>query len=283
MLETAFVAPDRARIESLVAVALREAGESAGPEAWQWIAHGSANLVVIAGAAAVRVGRTAAASAASRRAQRVVDALPAMPFALPRAVAVPQHDGDMVAIAQQRLDGIPHPSGHGDPGALATLLDALADVPLDGIRPHLAVPHAFMGGERWHRVMLEQAIPLLAADTRDTARRAADALADLAPRPPALVHGDLAGANVLWSAGSVTGVIDWDLATAGDPAVDVAALAVWHGWDVIARVRPSAVVARARVVAATHPLQALCSTIVDERPESERVRAAERASVRLRA
>ncbi|MDQ1123977.1 phosphotransferase family protein [Microbacterium trichothecenolyticum] len=281
MPETAYVAPDRSRIEPLVVSALRTAGHCAEPKSWRWIEHGSANLVVLAGDVAVRVGRTAAASAQSVRAQQLIDGLPALPFAVPRAVVDPLWDGDMVAVVQRRLDGIPHPGGHGEPAALETLLDALEDARIAELAPHLATPHAFMGAQRWHAVMVDEAIPLLAPAARDAARRAADALADLAPVRPVLVHGDLAGSNVLWHEGAVSGVIDWDLATAGDPAIDVAALAVWHGWDVIARVRPAEVVRRARVIAATHPLQVLCFTIVDRRPEPERLRAAERASARM--
>jgi len=281
MVETRYVTPDRSRTEALVAAALRAAGQPVPPAEWQWVEHGSANLVVLAGAAAVRVGRTATAAAESLRAQAVVDALPDLPFAVPRALADPVLDGEMVAIAQRRLDGIPHPSGHGDADALEVLLDALAAVPIDALDSHLATPHAFMGGARWHPVIVEQAVPLLAPEVRDAARRAADALAALEPVPDFLVHGDLAGSNVLWSDGAVTGVIDWDLASAGDPAIDVAALAVWHGWDVIERVCPAEVVRRARVVAATHPLQVVGFSIVNDRPEAEVVRAAAWASARM--
>jgi aminoglycoside phosphotransferase (APT) family kinase protein len=281
MVETRYVTPDRSRTEALVAAALRAAGQPVAPADWQWVEHGSANLVVLAGAAAVRVGRTATAAAESLRAQALVDALPDLPFAVPRALADPVLDGEMVAIAQRRLDGIPHPSGYGDADALEVLLDALAAVPIDTLDPHLAPPHAFMGGPRWPAVIVEQAVPLLAPEVRDAARRAADALAALEPVPPALVHGDLAGSNVLWSDGAVAGVIDWDLASAGDPAIDVAALAVWHGWDVIERVRPAEVVRRARVVAATHPLQVIGFSIVNDRPEDEVLRAAAWASARM--
>lgn len=281
MVETRYVIPHRARTEALVAEALRAAGQPDDPARWQWIEHGSANLVVLAGAAAVRVGRTARAAAESLRAQAVVDTLPELPFALPRALADPVRDGEMVAIAQRRLDGVPHPSGHGDADALRGVLDALAAVPVRALEARLAPPHAFMGGEQWHPVMVERAIPLLAPDVRDRARRAADDLAALEPVPEVLVHGDLAGSNLLWDGGVVTGVIDWDLASAGDPAIDVAALAVWHGWDVIERVRPPEVVHRARIIAATHPLQVVCFSIVQGRPQTEVARAATWASARV--
>jgi aminoglycoside phosphotransferase (APT) family kinase protein len=39
-----------------------------------------------------------------------------------------------------------------------------------------------------------------------------------------LVHGDLWQGNLLWDNGSVTGIIDWDMAGVGHPSLDLAAL-----------------------------------------------------------
>lgn len=76
----------------------------------------------------------------------------------------------------------------------------------------LAPARSFAGGDRWHSVMTEQAIPLLPAEVRDRAARAADNLAALPRVDPVLNRGDLAGDNILWDSGRVTGVLDWDLA-----------------------------------------------------------------------
>ena len=49
--------------------------------------------------------------------------------------------------------------------------------------------------------------------------------ADLAPESPietTLVHGDYWPGNVLWREGSIVAVLDWEAATLGDPARDVA-------------------------------------------------------------
>ena len=70
------------------------------------------------------------------------------------------------------------------------------------------------------------------------------------PVPPALVHGDLAGHNMRWRAvpaaatpdaaapdaevrWELAGVLDWDLACAWDPALNVAYLGLWHGEDLV--------------------------------------------------
>jgi aminoglycoside phosphotransferase (APT) family kinase protein len=58
---------------------------------------------------------------------------------------------------------------------------------------------------------------------RGELRRATDAARGA---PLTFIHGDLGGSNILVdpSRGTVTGIVDWDSARLGDPAVDVAAL-----------------------------------------------------------
>jgi aminoglycoside phosphotransferase (APT) family kinase protein len=41
---------------------------------------------------------------------------------------------------------------------------------------------------------------------------------------PVLVHGDLWQGNVLWQGATVTGLLDWDCAGAGDPGIDLGSL-----------------------------------------------------------
>jgi aminoglycoside phosphotransferase (APT) family kinase protein len=267
----------------LVARAFAAAGDAALPANRQRIDHGSANVVVLGADVAVRIGRSDALADESLRAQRLVDALPPLPFSVPASLCPPVRMDGMTAVVQRRVHGEAHASGSGDPAAIATLLDALRAVPVDGLRPDLAEPHGVMGGARWFEVMTTSAIPLLDEDVRAEARRRAEALAELGP-PAAtgLVHGDLAGGNVLWSGGVVAGVLDWDLATWGDPATDVAALGGWHGWDAVSAAVDAETVRRARVVAATHPLQVVCFTLLRDGSGADLARAAARASARLR-
>ncbi|KZE91973.1 phosphotransferase [Microbacterium sp. TNHR37B] len=183
-----------------------------------------------------------------------------------------------MAVAQRRLDGDPHPSGRGDGSALRALLDALRGVDLDPLRDSLAHPHAFFGGHEGLRVLVEDALPLLGPKARDGALRAVEELGALEPGIEVLTHGDLAGSNVLWTAGSVSGVIDWDLAAAADEAKDVAALATWHGWEALSPVVPAAVLRRARTIAATYPLQLVAFTLHRGRTGVELERAVARAT-----
>ena len=275
--------PREELLARLVARAFAEAGDATRPADRQRIDHGSANVVVLGADVAVRIGRSAALADASLRAQRLLDALPPLPFAVPRSACPPVRMEGMTAVVQRRVHGEAHASGSGDPAAIASLLDALRAVPVDDLRPDLAEPHAVMGGARWFEVMTASAIPLLDADVRAEAIRRVEALAELGP-PDAtsLVHGDLAGGNVLWSGGVVTGVLDWDLATAGDPATDVAALGGWHGWDAVSAAVDAETVRRARMVAATHPLQVVCFALLQDGSGADPAGVASRMSARLR-
>ncbi|QCR18095.1 phosphotransferase family protein [Agrococcus sp. SGAir0287] len=283
MVQTDFLAPHARLVEDAAGAAMRAAGASDDPTRWERVEHGSANLVLLQDGVAVRVARTPAVAEASLRAQRLVDALPSLPFAVPRSLAAPVHVDGVVAIAQRRLAGHPHPHGSGDPRAVREVLDALRDAPLDGLEEHLAPARSFMGAERWPEIMTERAVPMLDVGVRRTALRLAEDAAAVAADARSLVHGDLAGGNVLWQDGRVVGVLDWDLASLDDPAVDVAALGGWHGWDAVALGADSATIERARLLAATHVLQALCWTIVQERPQAEVARAVARANARLAA
>lgn len=77
--------------------------------------------------------------------------------------------------------------------------------------------------ERWCRT-LETVDPTLAPGWRE----AGAALLDRVPAPlgPAVVHGDFRLGNLLAVANRITGVIDWEIWSVGDPRVDV-------GWFLI--------------------------------------------------
>jgi len=281
VIETGFVRPDDELLREVVSCALDASGGSLDPARWTWVDHGSANLVVLVDDVAVRVNRSGKSALELLRTQRLVDRIPELPFALPRSLAEPVRVGDLVAIGQQRLHGAPHPSGDGDPRRLRLLLDAVHSVPLEAVGEDLAPARSFMGGSRWFEVMTEQAIPMLTPKARGKARAAADRLATLPSVEGALVHGDLAGANVLWKRGRVSAVLDWDLASADDPAEDVAAVGTWHGWESVARATNTGIVERAKAFAATYSVQLICFAIVNARPGDELDRAIQRDNTNL--
>lgn len=158
-----------------------------------------------------------------------------------------------------------------DPDALAALLTALASVPHDDAA-------SWRGSTSWraewqtlasevrHRVA-----PLLSPEAGRRALAEVTAAAETAASAPAgFVHGDLGGANVLIENGRVSGVLDWDEAGPGDPAVDFAALSVSSPEPVRRRlaVRFPDLAERARAYAATFALQEAVHGLLHDEPEA---------------
>ncbi|WP_371268613.1 viomycin phosphotransferase [Streptomyces atratus] len=82
--------------------------------------------------------------------------------------------------------------------------------------------------------------PLMSDGGRERAARELAALDGLPPLTSAVVHGDLGGENVLWEISDgvprLSGVIDWDEVTLGDPAEDLAAVGASYGEELLGRV-----------------------------------------------
>jgi aminoglycoside phosphotransferase (APT) family kinase protein len=146
------------------------------------------------------------------------------------------------------------------------LLDALA-----GLGNTDAVKRAAQraGPEHW-LAWCEQVRRLLFPLMSPTGRRRAEAeltaVASVPSSGDALVHGDLGGANLLLTRHDgvpvITGVLDWDEASIGNQANDLASLAVTFGWPVAERIdaaRDDAagapMIDAARLIAATFALQ----------------------------
>lgn len=199
------------------------------------VAHGSEHdVVIVAEIGVVRVSKQAGTAGLARRRTELLRRLGQahLPFAIPLPLSeVTEFDG-YAAVALSWVGGAPHAKDSASPEALARLLAALRGVDLAPLAELLEPPHGFAGGDRWGELMY-QAVAQLPADLRSEARTRVDDALALSPVPPSLVHGDLAGSNVRWDAGgALVGVIDWDWASAWDPAVDAACLA-WHDSDAV--------------------------------------------------
>jgi aminoglycoside phosphotransferase (APT) family kinase protein len=148
---------------------------------------------------------------------------------------------------------------------LGRLLDALSEL---GASPAVArvVPGA--NPDHWVRFASEVnrvLCPLMS----DRGRRRAEAelakVAAVDPAGTALVHGDLGGANLLWTVAEpgphLAGILDWDEAHIGSQADDLASLAATFGWPLAERLDASRHAGRcptigdARTIAATFALQ----------------------------
>lgn len=191
------------------------------------------DVVLLPGEAVVKIARRAATPHLERRAAlHAALAAAGLPFAVPRPLGPVCHLGERAAVALSWVDGAPAPAGSADPVRLRDLLDAVASVDVATLGGLLDVPHAYAGRDGWAELMLDGVVPRMPEDLRPEAARRVRAALDLLEVPPRLVHGDLAGDNLLWRAGRVVGVLDWDLAAPFDPAVDAACLA-WFGWDAV--------------------------------------------------
>ncbi|MDC7123478.1 phosphotransferase [Cellulomonas fimi] len=281
-VETGFVRPPGDLVDTLVAAALRSAGVRRASSG-RWVESGSSALVLVRDDVVVRVARQPADSESMRRAQALVDELPPLPFAVPRSAGDAVEVDGYVAVPVRRLRGEPHPAGDGDPVQLRRLLDAVHGIDVAPLRPHLAPARHFAGGDAWETVLREEVVPRLDGAAREEAVARVDALAGLPAADRAVNHGDLAGSNVLWAGGRVSGVLDWDLTSWDDPAEDVAALVSWHGWSLLPEVADRATAARAEVFRRSFPLQLVAFAVVHARPALEVQRAVARAQERLQA
>ena len=102
---------------------------------------------------------------------------------------------------------------------LATVVRTLQEVPTEGAPPPRNRARPLGEYDDSTRAAVERARPLIDADA---ALRVWEAALAARPHsgPPVWVHGDLDG-NCLLTDGGLSGIVDWGLACAGDPAVDV--------------------------------------------------------------
>ncbi|WP_405180868.1 aminoglycoside phosphotransferase family protein [Nocardia sp. NBC_01377] len=203
------------------------------------------DVLLIPGSAAVRVSKRPLAAAAMPRRVEVLRRLAGagLPFQVPEPLTPVTMFGDRAAVAVSWIDGTALPEGAGSVAQIAEVLSAVRSVPLDG--DLLAVLDTRPEGRHWAEIITADIVPRLPGRWQPEILRRLDAVLALEPVPDALVHGDLCGPNIHWSAeGELLGILDWDLAMPGDPALDVAAMA-WHGWDTVRRAVPAEMFHRA--------------------------------------
>ncbi|MFE5159532.1 viomycin phosphotransferase [Streptomyces sp. NPDC056697] len=120
-----------------------------------------------------------------------------------------------------------------------TLLSGLAAAGHEKARA--ALPEAPAG--EWQEFaagVRTELFPLMSAGGRERAERELAALDALPHLTSAVVHGDLGGENVLWETVDgvprLSGVVDWDEVSIGDPAEDLAAIGASYGEELLGRV-----------------------------------------------
>ncbi|MCI3934834.1 aminoglycoside phosphotransferase family protein [Streptomyces sp. AN091965] len=188
----------------------------------------------------LRIALDADTTVRQRRELALRDALrPVLPVAVPASVASGTWAPGLAYTVDGRLPGVSaerRPVGAEGEQDLARLLGALrtaAAPPLPARRPRSLDALGAAAGP---------ALARLAADGEVPGGLAVDAAAHPAPAAtPVVLHNDLKGEHLLVSSsGRVSGVLDWADAVVGDPAEDVAGLALSVGAPAAGRVAATA-------------------------------------------
>lgn len=231
---------------------------------------GTSSVIALTEHVAIRIARDSDTARTHIKKQQLVDALPEFSFALPRSAGPAIEQDGIVAVPTIRLRGKPHPAGSGDPTVLANLIDEIQTTPVEPFSHLLAERHAFCGGPEWLEIMADQVLPHLSPEAQKIARKILHQLGtyenEISSIDFVLSHGDLAGSNMLFEGSKVIGVLDWDLASFDDPAVDLACLAAWHGSQIIQQIAgDTPLAARARLLRASDPLQIVAFDLLHSR------------------
>lgn len=187
------------------------------------------------------------------------------PFALPVPLAEVQWHEGRAAVVQRYIPGAVHAPEAADVRQLRAVVDALQAVDTGGIGHLLEEPFAYAGS--WTSHKQHELFGHTPADVHRQLRPRLDALLAMEPAEPSLVHGDLAGSNIHWLNGRIAGILDWDLASCWDPAINVAYLSMWHGADMGAKITDSRTAARAAIWRESLILESLSRAIADNRTE----------------
>lgn len=146
-----------------------------------------------------------------------------VPFAVPAPEVIAHHHGHPV-VRHRKLPG--RALQPGDRWRdLAAVLRALHRVPVEAVAPLLGLDTAPPWRQRWAQFRDQlDASPHVPDDLRRPLVTALDQLPD--PEELTFVHADLAAEHVLVDPGTrrPTGLIDFDWATVGDPALDFVGL-----------------------------------------------------------
>ncbi|WP_083091319.1 MULTISPECIES: phosphotransferase [Rothia] len=251
---------DQMKVLPVVTAVMEQAGVNVPRDRWDVRTTGSAHVIVNMGAElSVRVAKTQQTGYLVARRTEILRRLPtALPFAVPRPITRVITRNGFTAVGLTWIKGEPRLQGAAPPKQLATLLKAIHGIDYRGYGPYLDMVHEHWGGrENWEEVLRTEVVPQLLSGAQKIALAAIDRVVSLDPVDPVLIHGDLAGHNILWNGDKLVGVIDWDHASIGDPAVDHAALGNFYGWDSLTKALTTEQIERAQIVARLLPLQSL--------------------------
>lgn len=121
------------------------------------------------------------------------------------------------------------------------------------------------GGRNWPDLVDKTTLPFDEQSRAAAKQVVGDVLECETDAQPTLVHGDFGLHNVLWTHDHISGVIDFDHATVGDPAMDVAPLVGQFGTVKLAQIYDREMLYRAKCHRASLPLQvAVAAELVND-------------------
>lgn len=180
---------------------------------------------------------------------------------IPRVLAGPVVSSCWSAILVTRVPGTtpseateanPPPEWIASYRSLLKNLHQIDSPAMDG----LPAPRAWCGGEGWPDLVEKELVPLLSRNARYSAiARISDLLQVEDTTAGVVCHGDFGPHNILWNHDRAVGLIDFDHACLGDPAIDYAPLVGFHGIDRIKTIAAPELLHRAMFHRATLSLQ----------------------------
>ena len=223
------------------------------------IAHGAFHHVLVLGStAAIRVATGIAHEQRSRREMENLETinLLQLPVLTPTPLTGVHTENDWSAYATRFVPGRHVDSKQWlqvrDP--VAEILATLSSVSLP-TGATLRQPRDWCGGQAWPEAV-EQAAYKLDVNLRDQAARVvADVLLVEQSAPRTLVHGDFGLHNLLWKDRTLSGIIDFDHACIGDPAIDIAPLIGVFGSAAVAEIADAETIERGKRHRASLSLQ----------------------------
>jgi aminoglycoside phosphotransferase (APT) family kinase protein len=181
-----------------------------------------------------------------------------LPFAVPVLLSGPVSGSGRSGLLTTSVVGRQPDSAHWAEvrEGFSAVLQALGRVPAEAAAEQMPPPRSWCGGSGWPNIVKRRfmrQMPAVAAERAGAVIE--DVICAEQAAAPGLVHGDLGLHNVLWTAGCVSGVIDFDHACWGDPAVDVAPLVGAFSAGRVAGLVETAVLHRALIHRASLSLQ----------------------------
>lgn len=223
------------------------------------IRSGAFHLVAVLGeTAVVRVafGAGHAERTRTETANLAAFALAGLPFRIPAVLREPFHGNGWSAQANSFVPGEHRPLERWETvrAPLKLALAALAGMvpPAAGaLRP----VRQWCGAGEWPAVVAGITAGLPPKEAKAASRVVAQVLAAEEMVHPVVVHGDFGLHNVLWVQSKISGLVDFDNACLGDPAMDLAPLISAFGAAAVADIAGPDIVARAQLHRASLSLQ----------------------------